>query len=1802
MSRDHSDPSKDQREATTEDKAGQVTRHESPGMLGTATAAYGRGAIQRKIAERAAKRSAAPSDGAAGGGAVLPGPVQEKMEGSFGADFSDVRVHQGAQADNLGARAFTRGSDVHFAPGEYDPSSSGGQALIGHELTHVVQQRAGRVATQGKDGPINNDPSLEGEADRMGAAAARGEPVQVAGSSAGLQRKGAEDAPIQCEKKGAVPAPADPHAHAPAAAHQAPAPAQAAPAAAAAVAPQLPVKAGMSLISGVRARQAAQVALKDSDPAADARAQGLVDALHRAQFRATASWLAGPAWNTDKTLRHSFLVEWRKIQPSFVPEITEDSDPVFLDRIIDAQFAGSANKQGYLKELRQYGDSGPVWKVRLALGKLEGGSANDAAVMREIESAPEQLAKFKIASFKAYWALIADDVKDKLHHWRDAADANYRRLLAFVELQAGQELVETIEKHLGQVEHLVKGKQAEKATIEQTEVAPAKQLVDDNTRREKAAETAHAESEASVHKLEKGVGKSEGDLEKQAHAVKEATQAAHAAKTRELADALAANDLAKQARRSAELAFVRAQKLIALEGKLSKLGGHASAPEEKVDDQPRKGEPRKGESADQELVAIQHQIREARSQAEAAQAQALRATKQAKAAEETHKKSSAAAQTAQADETAKSASQAAMRVELDKQQKELEAARVQCENAERAVEDAHKQVEAAEKALKLVEHKAEVVENDITTYEREVAIQKTTLDSADTLRAPRAVKYLGTLVRSTADQLNKFDHEAVEKLEEWCKEYGPKARTLALTAPSDFLVAVGSVIKKPRDQKFFKELVEGKRAAADAATLAGDGSAAKPGLGYDAKEVEAHESEVTKAALVVDREAQKAKEKHIRITVGPAKINNTILKEHLLSLSPSGRDQYLSLVSGLDKAALADEKTRQGAIDVLDTKLKVECKIDDATERQKILAVFRVAGAGANYAKLHALVAVTAPSKWTSDEDFGKKALKYALALEDGEYAQVRQDHMVLDAVSVCTTKGEISKLLGSTAAMSPKADLKVNAMTAKSDAEQSPPHWATQLNAELEKLRPARSGNKLYLIGHAAQQAANLYSKAQKPNDANAGTAEHPEAQDFMKKVWAGVVKKSDMQSHYTPLAGALQAGGKVTVDMALDEVSYYSVKSVHFHVDKDDFNKTIDQCYGRELLVEWSNIQDFKDGLARMATPADEQTYKRGFVLDIRGDRKDKIKDAVGAGEAEKTIANLRKKFATSAEHDAEFKAELKAAKYDNVALNRRQMELRSVHEKGEKAGNGLQFNALSAKAATADQARRQLLGEERRANADDRAKVSAKNGDAAHDKQVDHERDEHFEHEHAKELEERAENVELSVEEFEKLRDHIKEAVEVVVAIVIAVAIGAATMGVASAAVGIAIAAKIAAVVATQLAKQAIGMLILGDPFNWRAFVIGTVVEAAGAAAGVGAGTLAAGVDNPFAKAVAKAVLSNTAKSLSKDMLKGATQRTKGEVGFAKMATNWSVAMLASIPTAVITTAVEEGMHKSEIESDKKAHEKSLDGAKDNAKDAHAEAGAKTGDVLTAQQSDVHAHADAALAGMRVDADKSAADHLGTDRAHVTLDNQHVAQANQSVFGARAQMEQARIKLRFDIAHHNTGSIAQDRGTLASAHEHLTAAHTSLTQAKTQLALDRATLAADHAKAADLPEAQAAYQEALDTAKEQDKQLSEAIAQLDEAMKKAKEADEAVEAAEALVQGDEARLAPIEQVANFLDNTIEKSLDPLWDKGVESLTERMSLKEKIERVKPEPKETHEAAHAAPAAPVQVAAAGPGAAPGHA
>lgn len=107
-----------------------------------------------------------------GAGRALPDELRQSAERFFQSDFSSVRLHVGPEAPAIGAHAFAAGNRIVFAPGALDTGSVRGREVIGHELAHVVQQRAGRLHPPHGGLSVVEEPSLEAEADRLGRAMA----------------------------------------------------------------------------------------------------------------------------------------------------------------------------------------------------------------------------------------------------------------------------------------------------------------------------------------------------------------------------------------------------------------------------------------------------------------------------------------------------------------------------------------------------------------------------------------------------------------------------------------------------------------------------------------------------------------------------------------------------------------------------------------------------------------------------------------------------------------------------------------------------------------------------------------------------------------------------------------------------------------------------------------------------------------------------------------------------------------------------------------------------------------------------------------------------------------------------------------------------------------------------------------------------------------------------------------------------------------------------------------------------------------------------------------------------------------------------------------------------------------------------------------------------------------------------------------------------------------------------------------------------------------------------------------------
>ncbi len=112
---------------------------------------------RRKRLQRQAEPSVTPSavppivhEALGSSGQPLDASTRAFMETRLGHDFGRVQVHADARAAEsaraLNAEAYTVGRDVVFGPGRYAPGTAAGRELLAHELTHVVQQAAGRGA------------------------------------------------------------------------------------------------------------------------------------------------------------------------------------------------------------------------------------------------------------------------------------------------------------------------------------------------------------------------------------------------------------------------------------------------------------------------------------------------------------------------------------------------------------------------------------------------------------------------------------------------------------------------------------------------------------------------------------------------------------------------------------------------------------------------------------------------------------------------------------------------------------------------------------------------------------------------------------------------------------------------------------------------------------------------------------------------------------------------------------------------------------------------------------------------------------------------------------------------------------------------------------------------------------------------------------------------------------------------------------------------------------------------------------------------------------------------------------------------------------------------------------------------------------------------------------------------------------------------------------------------------------------------------------------------------------------------
>jgi hypothetical protein len=157
----------------------------SESAIGALQHQAGNQAVQRLLLQRSGdgpfeldEDTAGRIDRERGGGQAIDSAVGEQMSAALGQDFSGVRVHTSPAAHDLSrqlsANAFTTGNDIFFRQGTYQPHTTGGRELLAHELTHVIQQGAGRVGGEGGGMTVNAPgDAFEQEADAVAASVMR---------------------------------------------------------------------------------------------------------------------------------------------------------------------------------------------------------------------------------------------------------------------------------------------------------------------------------------------------------------------------------------------------------------------------------------------------------------------------------------------------------------------------------------------------------------------------------------------------------------------------------------------------------------------------------------------------------------------------------------------------------------------------------------------------------------------------------------------------------------------------------------------------------------------------------------------------------------------------------------------------------------------------------------------------------------------------------------------------------------------------------------------------------------------------------------------------------------------------------------------------------------------------------------------------------------------------------------------------------------------------------------------------------------------------------------------------------------------------------------------------------------------------------------------------------------------------------------------------------------------------------------------------------------------------------------------
>jgi hypothetical protein len=132
----------------------------------------------RGVAEAPVAADRAMAVAARAGGAAAS--LAAQMRRTFGVAAGDIAITPDSPRPlAAGAEGVAVGEQVYIAPGYYDLTTTAGRERLGHEVTHVLQQRRGRDLPGWLS--ASERAGLEAEADRAGHAFARGQPFAVQG-------------------------------------------------------------------------------------------------------------------------------------------------------------------------------------------------------------------------------------------------------------------------------------------------------------------------------------------------------------------------------------------------------------------------------------------------------------------------------------------------------------------------------------------------------------------------------------------------------------------------------------------------------------------------------------------------------------------------------------------------------------------------------------------------------------------------------------------------------------------------------------------------------------------------------------------------------------------------------------------------------------------------------------------------------------------------------------------------------------------------------------------------------------------------------------------------------------------------------------------------------------------------------------------------------------------------------------------------------------------------------------------------------------------------------------------------------------------------------------------------------------------------------------------------------------------------------------------------------------------------------------------------------------------------------------